>query len=527
MKMNRLYHLSLLILLAGLFLIGCSPSGEEPALPTVALPLNTPVAVANTPVVDNGSVQETVTPTETAVPQETTTSAQTAVPTTQPAATATTPPQPMVIVPTEVERIVALADMNVRSGPGLGFTVVDWLAEGETAVVTGVSEDSGWWRILCPEAMPGISCYVSAAAQFTQPLMADGAQPQRVQFAPGATSATVEVQIPAHAQTWLVLWAAAEQTMSINVAAENNSVLFHLQGKEDGVDYKHMLDGNSFWQGKLSVSQDYLLTLDNGSSATSVIIDVSIVDNPPTDTPGGPLHPIVDGATGYLLGGWYNNAWVSAADYMALISDTERPYVFYSLSGETGLITGQPPTIGGFCNQPTVSLASLLPGSIGLVGRWNATPRLPQDVPVNTDVYRQVVAETLQGAGLAEPEVTIDRILRFDLEGDGVEEVLIVANHLTAGVGLPSAVAGDYTTVLLRKIIGSEVVTVPLYLDIYPAGSDFVSPLRYEALAIADLNGDGRLEMVIAADLYEGRQVAVIESYGATSQVMLQGGCSQ
>ena len=74
MKINRLYRLSLLILLAGLFLIGCSPSGEEPALPTVALPLNTPVAVANTPVVDDGSVQETVTPTETAVPQETTTS---------------------------------------------------------------------------------------------------------------------------------------------------------------------------------------------------------------------------------------------------------------------------------------------------------------------------------------------------------------------------------------------------------------------------------------------------------------------
>jgi hypothetical protein len=521
MKKYRLYHLGLLVLLAGLLFIGCTPGGDEPTVPTVVL--NTPVAVVETPTVDSGTVPETVTPVETAVPQETIVPVETA----EPPATAPAPAQPVVIVPTEVERVMALANLNVRLGPDLGFTVVDWLTEGETAVVTGAAEDGSWWRILCPEEMPGISCYVSAADEYTQPVMPDGPQPQRIQFAPGATSATVEVQIPAQAQTWFVLWAAAGQTMSINVAAENNSVLFHLQGKEDGVDYKHMLDGNSFWQGKLSVSQDYLLTLDNGSSATSVIINVSIVDNPPTDTPGGPLHPIVDGATGYLLGGWYNNAWVSAADYMALISDAERPYVFYGLSGETGVITGQPPTAGGICSQPTVSLASLMPGSIGLVGRWNATPRLPQDVPVNTEVYRQLMAETLQGAGLAEPEITIDRILRFDLEGDGVEEVLIVANHLTAGVGQPPAAAGDYAVVLLRKVIGNDVVTVPLYLDIYQEGGDLVFPLRYEALAVADLNGDGRLEIVIAADRYEGRQVAVIESYGATSQVMLQAGCHQ
>lgn len=525
MKKFRFITLSLLLVLAGLLLIGCVPGGDEPAVPTLVV--NTPVAVVETPTVDSGDIVETVVPVETAVPQETVETVETAVPTTESPATAPAPAQPVVIVPTDVERVMALANLNVRLGPGLGFTVVDWLTEGETAVVTGVSEDGGWWRILCPEPSPGISCYVSAAGQFTQPVMADGAQPQRIEFAAGATSATIEVQIPANAQTWFVLWAAAEQTMSINVASENNSVLFHLQGKQDGVDYKHMLDGNSFWQGKLPVSQDYLLTLDNLSSATTVIIDISIVNNLPTDTPGGPLHPIVDGATGFLLGGWYNNGWVSAAEYMALISDAARPYIFYGLGGETGVITGQIPTTGGICNQPTVPLASLMPGSIGLVGRWNATPRLPQDVPVNTDVYRQVLAETLQGAGLANPEISIDRILRFDLEGDGVEEVLIVANHLTAGIGQPPAAAGDYAAVLLRKIIGSEVVTVPLYLDIYQEGGDLIFPLRYEALAVADLNGDGRLEIVIGADRYEGRQVAVIESYGATSQVMLEAGCHE
>ena len=530
MKVKYLSRSSLLVLLAGLFLIGCSPGGEEPEF-SVTVSLYTPVPIVNTPSVDNDAdaVQETAVPSETAVPQETetTTPVDTNLPTAQPTAPSTTPPQPVVIVPTEVEQILVLTNLNVRNGPGLGFAVVDWLVEGETAVVTGISEDIGWWRILCPENMPGISCYVSAAGQHTQPAAADGAQPQRIAFPSGSTSATVEVQIPAQAQMWFVLWAAAEQTMSINVAAENNSVRFHLQGEQDGVDYKDMLDGNAYWQGKLPVSQDYLLTLDNGSSATSVTIDISIVDNPPTEAPGGPLHPIVDGATGYLIGGWYNNAWVSAADYAALISDAERPYVFYGITGETGVVTGQPPTTMGFCNQPTVSLAALMPGSIGLVGRWNATPRLAQDVPVNTAVYHQLVTETLQDAGLVEPEVVIDRILRFDLEGDGVEEVLILANRLTGEIGQIPGGPGDYALVLLRKVMGNDVVTIPLYLEIYQEAGDLLFPLRYEVLAVADLNGDGRLEIVIAADRYEGRKVAVIESYGATSQVMLEAGCHQ
>jgi hypothetical protein len=51
--------------------------------------------------------------------------------------------------------------------------------------------------------------------------------------------------------------------------------LFHLHGQADGVVYKHLLDGEMSWQGVLSISQEYVLTLDalgEGSSSYRLVV---------------------------------------------------------------------------------------------------------------------------------------------------------------------------------------------------------------------------------------------------------------
>jgi hypothetical protein len=70
--------------------------------------------------------------------------------------------------PTSVKYVMALEDVRMRSGPGLVFSVIGFLAEGQTAKVTGISVDGNWWRVVCPDDSMG-SCWVTAARHLTRP----------------------------------------------------------------------------------------------------------------------------------------------------------------------------------------------------------------------------------------------------------------------------------------------------------------------------------------------------------------------
>ena len=81
-----------------------------------------------------------------------------------------TPPPPVDVngYPTNVKYVQAQEDVNIRSGPGMQFNILSYLAAGQTAKVTGVSADGNWWRVLCPDNSVG-SCWVSAAWNLTRP----------------------------------------------------------------------------------------------------------------------------------------------------------------------------------------------------------------------------------------------------------------------------------------------------------------------------------------------------------------------
>jgi uncharacterized protein YraI len=70
--------------------------------------------------------------------------------------------------PTDVKFVMAQQDVRLRTGPGTQFRVIGFIAEGQTAKVTGVSADRNWWRVICPDNSVG-SCWVSAARNLTRP----------------------------------------------------------------------------------------------------------------------------------------------------------------------------------------------------------------------------------------------------------------------------------------------------------------------------------------------------------------------
>ena len=78
------------------------------------------------------------------------------------------PPVDTNAYPTNVKYVMALQDVRMRSGPGTQFSIISFLADGQTAKVTGVSADGNWWRVICPDNSIG-SCWVSAARHLTRP----------------------------------------------------------------------------------------------------------------------------------------------------------------------------------------------------------------------------------------------------------------------------------------------------------------------------------------------------------------------
>lgn len=82
------------------------------------------------------------------------------------------PPTPIPVdmnaYPTRVKYITAQVDVRMRSGPGMQFSVIGYLAAGQTAKVTGISADGYWWRVICPDNTTG-SCWVSALRHLTLP----------------------------------------------------------------------------------------------------------------------------------------------------------------------------------------------------------------------------------------------------------------------------------------------------------------------------------------------------------------------
>ena len=156
------------VLLAAALLIGRTVLGDSSSDNPVITPIS---LVTQTPVADV-QVTTTATMTATAVSDNTSTATP----------TSTSAPATISVLETQVQYVQAQTDLNVRSGPGTGYEVIGWLADGQTAKVTGVSSDFGWWRIVCADDSVG-NCWVSAHTNYTQTTSAPVTNPPCVDAA--------------------------------------------------------------------------------------------------------------------------------------------------------------------------------------------------------------------------------------------------------------------------------------------------------------------------------------------------------
>lgn len=240
-------------------------------------------------------------------------------------------------------------------------------------------------------------------------------------------------------------------------------------------------------------------------------------------------YPIVEVQNGYLVGTAGGGKWVPIEKAAPMVHGGER-YQLYSLTERLGAAQGgKARSVEEPCpDQFTVALTpKQKSGAIAFAGPWNALPRVPKIQDTTQPVYQKAVADYLVGKGIHDPKVRIKQIIRIDLDGDGEDEVLISAtNYFSKGDTLPSStMAGSYSCVLLRRVIGGKVETLLVAGEFYPKASHFNAPNAYEISAVLDFSGDGKMEVVIDSMYYEGAATAVYRVTGKKPEQLLLVGC--
>lgn len=227
------------------------------------------------------------------------------------------------------------------------------------------------------------------------------------------------------------------------------------------------------------------------------------------------IIPLVEMKIEGLIGGVENGKWVSA-ERVGKILKGKNEFVLVGWQGveEGGVSLGtlEAPDIPCMDFYPVEFELEMDSGlAIGSGAKWNPVPRKIAQIDLNQATYKKIIADVLKTKRITTATIKITQAFRVDLEGDGVDEVLLTATHYKNGLA-PSAQVGDYSLVLLRKVINGKAQNLILGGEFVTKKIDFGAPNEFEISSIADLNGDGKMEIVIFGKYYEGNWVEVFES---------------
>lgn len=229
----------------------------------------------------------------------------------------------------------------------------------------------------------------------------------------------------------------------------------------------------------------------------------------------------------HLLGGFRDGEWLDAeqaADFLDL-DGLYRTFVLDGLEQAVRITAVQreegPVQV---CNQPEYTLwteGDVLPYSIGLNVGWPAYPRRFEWLSSQNATYVQALNEYLLSNGLDSPESRIEQILRADLDGDGTDEVLLAASRFGEPTG-HSVLPGDYSLVLVRRLTAAGVVTQQVIGEVYTSEEALAFPPAYTLQGILDVNADGRLEVLVYRQVWEGHGTILFELHGDRLEEVLR-----
>ncbi len=166
--------------------------------------------------------------------------------------------------------------------------------------------------------------------------------------------------------------------------------------------------------------------------------------------------------------------------------------------------------------------------ALSIASRNNAAKplRVPRQQNLNQAIYRSAAAKLLSAKGLKLKRARLTQLMRVDLDGNGTEEVLMTAHSRDNYGRSPGEKAGDYAMTAIRFVeTGSgRPKSAPLDLAFSTKNAEFSAPGYSAILACADVDGDGKLEIITSTGYYEGWGIEVWKFDGKSVKRVLTAG---
>lgn len=216
----------------------------------------------------------------------------------------------------------------------------------------------------------------------------------------------------------------------------------------------------------------------------------------------------------FLLGGIQGDTWLTP-DQAAAQFGGEWDYDVYTFANRNFSVRGHAPEFSPTSRSYFIGTDANFNefGMVGVLHGWPVRQGSAQELSADNETYEQVVLDWLKSEGISSPEIGTLHIFRVDLEADGVDEIFISATHLDESQHITRS--GDYSMVLMRKVVGNEAVTVRLVADVYRSQQEEITyPSTYSIGNFIDLNQDGVLEVIVDFQRWEGAGARVYQIEG-------------
>lgn len=223
----------------------------------------------------------------------------------------------------------------------------------------------------------------------------------------------------------------------------------------------------------------------------------------PSEGANPPPAGLIVAAEG-VLGNWDGQQWVQWNRGQEPPGGDE--YTVVRLDGPVGTQTGRVgPNTCGPAGEPTIELGlaadqvEYQPTPVGIAGVADPLPRSADVLDPGAAVYQQATADMAGSLGIDGGDPDVKQVVRADLDGDGTDEVLVAAERPGDGSTL---LANDVAILFVRRVDGSAE-RADLVIGMYPGLEEAPGSDAYRISAIADLNGDGVMEVVVRSFAYE------------------------